>query len=136
MPRPSKLDDLTAQRIYKAVERGLPRNTAAKLAMISPRTLYEWLARGRDGDPEYVQFAHRVKEAESKGEDVVVGYLREHARTSVPACIFLLSRRNPKAWGEAGKAVADAAKPALATSSEERIALLESLMAAERSATG
>jgi transposase len=138
MPRPSKLDDLTAQRIYAAVAKGYPRDTAAKLAMIAPRTLYDWLRRGRSGEDGYAQFLQRVQEAESKGEGALVDLLRDtHAKTSWQACAWLLERRRPKVWGPRKAGEAQAAKPGeVLASSEERMALLESLMAAERSAAG
>lgn len=137
MGKPPILDDLTKQRIYAAVARGLPRNTAAKLAKISTSTLYKYLKLGREGDPAWTDFADRVREAEAKGEDEVVMLLREHARTSVPACIFLLERRNPEAWGKATEASEQAAKAAIvAVSPEEHVALIESVLAAARSAAG
>ncbi len=130
------LDDMVAQRVINAVKRGLPRGTAARLASISKATLMNWLRRGREGDPKYVDFLARVRAAEAEGEDEIVALMRVHARTSVPACIFLLERRNPEAWGKGSDAAHDAAKPPVVTSSEERMSLLESLMAAERSAAG
>ncbi len=133
--RPSKLDDLTAQRIVAAVEKGLPRVTAAKLARVHPATLYEWLARGRDGDADYVEFADRVRQAESKGEEALVGVMVQHAANHWQACAWLLERRHAKAWAKADAVAAGATKP-LATSPEERVSLLESMLAAERSAAG
>lgn len=95
-----------------------------------------WLRRGREGDAAFVDFLHRVRTAEAEAESLIVENLRSLSTTSVPACIFLLSRRNPKAWAEA-KGTAEAAKPGeVVASAEERMSLLESLMAAERSATG
>lgn len=137
MGQPSKLDDLTAQRIVKAVAKGLPRDTAAKLAMIAPRTLYNWLRRGRSGDPDYVQFLQRVQEAESQGEAELVADLRVHAKSSWQACAWLLERRRPKVWGQRKPNETQAAKPGeVLASSDERMSLLESLLAAERSAAG
>lgn len=96
-----------------------------------------WLQKGRDGDPAYLDLLDRVKAAEARGEDEIVQILRGLAKTSVPACIFLLSRRNPKAWGDPAKAVASEAKPGdVPHSPEELLSLLDSLTAAARSATG
>ncbi len=124
MGRPSKLDDLTAQRIVAAVEKGLPRDTAAKLARIAPTTLYKYLRLGRAGDSEYAQFAQRVKEAEAKGEAELLGILRTHAAETWQAAAWLLERRMPKKYAlrkpaaevesvspeEADRLIADAAK--------------------------
>ncbi len=96
MARPAKLDDLVAQRIVNAVKAGLPRTHAARLARIHPATLFDWLARGRDGDPGYAEFSERVAEAEAYDVEELVGFMREHAKTSHQACAWLLERRYPK----------------------------------------
>ena len=98
MGRPSKLDDLTAQKVINAVAKGLPRDTAARLARVAPSTLFLWLAKGRDGDAEYSEFSDRVRAAEAEGEVEIVGMLRGHAANSWQACAWLLERRHPKAW--------------------------------------
>lgn len=100
MPRPCKLDDLTAQRVVASLEKGLPRDTAARLARIAPRTLYTWLRKGRDdeeGGP-YAQFLQRVKEAEAKSEEALMGIIRAHATDTWQACAWLLERRMPKKY--------------------------------------
>lgn len=135
MGQPTKLDDIRAKKVVDAVKRGLPRSTAARIAGVTKSTLMLWLRKGREGVDGYSDFSDRVRTAEAQAEDQIVATLRGLAATSVPACIFLLSRRNPKAWGEASKAAAEAAKPTEVTSSEERVSLLESLLAAERSAS-
>lgn len=96
MARPSKLDDLTAQRIVNAIKVGLPRTHAARAARISPATLFEWLARGRRGEGVYAEFLERVAEAEAYDVGELVGYMREHAKVSHQACAWLLERRYPK----------------------------------------
>lgn len=101
MGRPSKLDDLVTQRIVASLEKGLPRDTAARLARIAPRTLYDWLRRGRSQDEsesEYAQFLQRVKEAEAKSEEALMGIIREHATDTWQACAWLLERRMPKKY--------------------------------------
>jgi hypothetical protein len=81
--RPGRLDDITAARLVQAVEKGLPRVTAAKIAGVSPRAFFNWLRLGREGaSPAYVQFVQRIAVAEAKGEEELMGYMREHARTS------------------------------------------------------
>ena len=124
MGRPSKLDDLTAQRIINAVRRGLPRTQAARIARINPDTLFDWLRRGRDGEEGFSEFSERVREAEAFDVEELVGYMREHAKVSYQACAWLLERRAPKQFvlkkqeptmlpvtpEEAERLIADAAK--------------------------
>ncbi len=47
MPRPTKLTPQIADLIVGLIERGTPRDDAARIAGIHPSTLYDWLARGR-----------------------------------------------------------------------------------------
>jgi hypothetical protein len=112
MARPSKLDDITAQRVINAVKRGLPRTHAARLARINPDTLFEWLRRGREGEPGYSEFSERVREAEAYDVDELLGYMREHAKVSHQACAWLLERRAPKYFAaRKPEPVADAVTP-------------------------
>ncbi len=124
MGRPAKLDDLVAQRIVNAVKSGLPRTHAARLARIHPATLFDWLAKGRAGEPGYAEFSERVAEAEAYDVEELVGIMREHARTHHQACAWLLERRYPKQFAarkqeptpetvtpeEADRLIAEAAK--------------------------
>lgn len=98
MARPSKLDEVTAMRLVQAVEKGLPRDTAAKLARIHPATFYDWMARGRAGEATYSEFSERIKAAEAKGEEELLGLLRGHARVTWQAAAWLLERRMPKKY--------------------------------------
>ncbi len=123
MGRPSKLDDITAQKVIQAVAKGLPRDTAARLARISPSTLYKCLRLGRSGDPDYVEFAQRIKAAEAEAEGELMGIIRTHAADTWQAAAWLLERRMPKKYAlrkpepegvkvsddEAAKLVAEAA---------------------------
>lgn len=135
MARPCKLDDLTAQRLVAAVEKGLPRDTAAKLARIHPATFFEWLKRGRNGEPGFVEFHDRVKEAEAKGEEELVAAIRSAGKNSWQANAWLLERRRPQVWG-LRKYEQPEARPGgtLATSPAENLSIAESVVAAYRSA--
>jgi hypothetical protein len=102
MGRPSKLDDLKAKRIVDAIANGNTRACAAGLAGCTDRAIYGWLAKGRNGDPAYVQFFQRVKEAEAKAEETMQGCLRMAALSGAPgtwkAAETWLERRRRKSW--------------------------------------
>lgn len=137
MGRPAKLGDLVAQRIVNAVKSGLPRTHAARLARISPTTLYRALRLGRGGDPEYAEFAQRVAEAEAHDVEELVGFMREHAKESYQACAWLLERRHPKQFAQKKYEAPEATRPgALLTSNEDQLAQAESIVAALKSAVG
>lgn len=118
MARPSKFDEVTAQRIVNAVRSGLPRVHAARVARIHPATLFDWLSRGRAGEPGFSEFSERVAEAAAADIAELVGYMREHARASHQACSWLLSRRAPKHFGERK---ADASVPAVTEAEAEKL---------------
>jgi hypothetical protein len=99
MGRRTKLDEVTAQRIINAVRNGLPRVHAARVARIHPDTLFDWLRRGRAGEPVFSEFSERVAEGEAHDVEELVGYMREHAKQSHQACSWLLERRAPKQFG-------------------------------------
>lgn len=112
MGRPSKLDDLTAQRVINAVRNGLPRVHAARNAGVDPATLFRWLANGRTGDPNFREFYDKVVAAESTNVEVLQGYMMEHAKTSHQACAWLLERRGGKAYSPKRGDVAVTVTPA------------------------
>lgn len=103
MGRPTKLDDLRAQAVINAVSEGLPRDTAARLARIAPSTLFDWLARGRDGESRFAEFAERVKEAEAQAEQKLIAVIREAAPKQWQAAAWLLERRRPEAYAITNK---------------------------------
>lgn len=93
MARPSKLDDLTAQRIIKAIRNGIPRVHAARMARVDPATLFRWLAKGRAGEEGFCEFYDKVREAEAYDVEELLGFMREHAKVSHQACAWLLGLR-------------------------------------------
>ena len=89
----TKPDDLTTQRIVAAVKKGLPLDTAASLAGVSPSTLSFWLKKGDEGDPNYSDIAERVRAAEAADEAELVSLIRKHAKSSWEACAWLLEHQ-------------------------------------------
>lgn len=135
MARPTRLDDVTAQRIIGAIAKGLPRDTAAKLGAIAPTTLYQWLARGRDGEEPYAQFLQRVKRAEAEAEDEMVARVRDAAATTWQAAAWWLERRRPQRWALRKVEARDAKPSDLApTDPRENVQYIESVLSAARSA--
>lgn len=97
--RPTMLDDLRARRIFDAVEAGATRRAAAEAAGISRSTLQEWIARGKQGDMVYVDFADRIKKAEAVAENEMVGVVRDAAKKGTwQAAAWWLERRRPKTY--------------------------------------
>ncbi len=136
MGRPSKLDDIVAQRVINAVKSGVPRVQAARLARVVPSTLFLWLAKGKAGDPAYSDFSDKVREAEAYDVEELVGFMRTHAKASWQACAWLLEKRAPKQFAAKKGPAAEAVSGTLATSYEEQVSHVESVLAALKSAGG
>lgn len=99
--RPLELDDLKAKKIVDAIAAGNSRACAAASAGIHTRTLHEWLSRGIDGEARFIQFAQRVREADSKAERKVVDALVARIESGdINAVKFWLKTRRGRTWRE------------------------------------
>lgn len=99
MVRPTDLDERTAKRLVDATRKGLPRRVVARLAGISPTTLFNWIRRGRSGESPFVELVEQLKEAEAYGEEALVDLIDEHAKTTWQAGAWRLERRYPDRYG-------------------------------------
>jgi hypothetical protein len=101
--RPSKLTKKVGNAIIKATSEGVYLETAAQLAGIAPRTLFNWMSRGKQ-EPEsvYGRFFAAVKKALGHAEMRLVGLIEDHARRDRPgqwtAAAWILERRFPHHW--------------------------------------
>ncbi len=128
--RPSKLDDITAKRILNAAEAGVSRRTAAEAARVSQTTLFDWIARGRDGEEPYAEFVERLEASESKAERKVVDRLMEQIENGhVPAMMFWLKSR--RGWRDNEPAANEA--PVAAGEEAGSVEFIESVLAAAKS---
>jgi hypothetical protein len=93
--RPTKLDDIKAQRIIEAIKRGSSRACAAGLVSVGVSTLYGWMA----ANPE---FRERVRAADAQAEEQVVSALFSRAtdktRPHSEAIKFWLKTRRARTW--------------------------------------
>jgi hypothetical protein len=94
--RPTKLTDKTQARICGLLRKGLPRERAARLAGVHPRTFYVWMASEA---PRYVQFQQAVCMAEDDLVEKAVGAVSDLIEDAdsdavrLNAAKFLLSHR-------------------------------------------
>jgi hypothetical protein len=99
MGRPTKLDDLTAQRIFDGARLGLPQYLVARGAGVSPVALRTWKRRGAAGEEPYASFLARLKSAEAEGAAEAMRAVREAARGgSWQAAAWILERRYPRSF--------------------------------------
>ena len=97
MGRPSKLDDLVAQRIVQAVETGAPWYMAAAAGGVCRATLKAWKARARNGEEPYAAFLARLEKAEANGAVAMLDVIQDAARKGTwQAAAWVMERRYPK----------------------------------------
>lgn len=97
MGRPTLLNENTERIILKAVGIGMPIRLAAQLAGIDQRTLYGWKAKGKNGEEQYVQFFHRLKETEMQAVEHALNVIHTAATSGDwKAASWLLERRHPE----------------------------------------
>ena len=88
-----------------AVRAGHSYAAAARAGNIAENTLHNWLARGRDDDPDYVGFLRRFEEADQEAENRAVTVLRnamegDDAKLAADTAWKWLARRRPAQWSE------------------------------------
>lgn len=68
--RPPDLTPEVHRQIVGLIRLGHSQEAAAAAAEVGPRTFYEWMAKGRNGEirPEYAQFAQAVTNARPRGK--------------------------------------------------------------------
>lgn len=97
MGAPTKLDDLTAQRIVAAVETGAPWYMAAAAGGVSRSTLKAWKAKARAGEEPYAAFLARLEKAQAAGAVAVLDIIQKAAQSGTwQAAAWILERRYPK----------------------------------------
>jgi len=99
MARPTKLDDVRAQKILQCIRSGGSRASAAGLAGINPATLTDWMARGKSGEAPFDAFYAGIKAADAHAEQEMVGIVREAAKMGTwQAAAWWLERRRHKTY--------------------------------------
>lgn len=131
--RPTKLDDIRAKKIVDAIKAGCSRRAAANKAGLARDTLENWIARGRRGDPGFVDFFDRVTCADGEAEEAFTGRLKDASdKGDVRATIFWLQQRRREEWGATATNANDA-KPEAVADAEHDVELIASLYAATQS---
>lgn len=144
MAYPSQLER-AAPILIASVRAGLTRTLACKVAGISLRALDKWLVRAEQRqEPEYVDFAEKLAQAEGELAAELVGRIRVASEDDWGAAKYLLERLNPKDYGPPAtdvKLTIDA-KPArerlvelIARAKERRVQGAEPLLIEQREPT-
>lgn len=90
--RPTKRTPETADRICRAVRKGLAYTLACDAAGLSYETFNEW----RKADP---QFSAQLKAAEGEGAEELLATIRAASAENWTAAAWILERRYPQLYG-------------------------------------
>ncbi len=101
---PLSIDDEKMKIILDAILAGASHSVAAQVAGVPVRRFKDWIERGESGDmnvpAELVEFARRVRMAESRGELGLIARIRRASEENWSAAAWLLERRHSKRWGK------------------------------------
>lgn len=102
--RPSKLSYERQEKIAGWIEQGRSMTSAARMAGVSPETVFNWMDRGRDEEEgEYNDFFNRITRAKGEGEEYYMRSIVEMAKEEGDHRFLasLMKQRFPEAWSEA-----------------------------------
>ena len=100
MGRPTELNQVLAENIYKALRDGLSRQATAHSVGIARQTLAKWIGWGDAGDERFVDFATRCHREETvilkEMHDIVLSDARDReSRSRVDSAKWILQVRYP-----------------------------------------
>ena len=102
MGRRRKLTRKIIERLKKEIARGLPYDTAARLAGIHPATFYRWKREAEAAREAgvrrgiLVEFLQAIEEAEARAEQALVE--RVVVQGGAKGAMWILERRWPEKW--------------------------------------
>lgn len=98
--RPSLLTPEVHEKIVAVVKGGSLLETAAAVAGVGRRTVYDWLEQGAAGVEPYAVFATAVAQAKAEGESRNVMLIARAGAKDWRAAAWLLQRQNPEKYGQ------------------------------------
>jgi hypothetical protein len=96
------------QALLKWLRAGLPIDTAARLADLSPDTVMRWRAKSTQRVRGYITLEADIQKALAEGEAVHLARIAEAGKTNWRASAWLLERQHPEKWGPPSPLVPDA----------------------------
>jgi len=100
MAAPTKYTPAIVDEIIEAIEQGNRGEVAAEAAGISEQCFYNWMAKGRAGEPDFVEFLERVTRARAAAEKYAVAALRKGFDADAKYAVEFLKRARNKHWSE------------------------------------
>ena len=84
MARKTDLNDALALSICERLEKGLSVADAANLCGVGTSTVYQWLAKGREGIEPYAEFADMVACARARAREILIDQVQMYATADAP----------------------------------------------------
>ncbi len=100
MARPSKFSEEVVEKLLRAVQAGNFVEVAAVYAGISASTFYEWMRRGRAGEPPFAAFVEDVEQAQATAEVGKVVQLSEAGKRDWRAAVQWLRLARRERWAD------------------------------------
>ncbi len=101
MARPTKFNEKTKRRIYKALRIGASKKHAAYAAGISYELLRQWMQKGKQEESkEFIAFLAALKRAESDFCMKALKNINDAGTKKWQAAAWLLERRYPEHYGK------------------------------------
>lgn len=97
IPQP-KLTPKIRSELITWLERGLPREVAARVAGTTDSTVRVWRAKSRQGVTGYKRFDDEVVRAMSLGESILLAQVRAAGKANWRAAAWLLERMYPERY--------------------------------------
>lgn len=112
MPRPTKFNEVTMEKIFEAIKVGATPTTAGKYAGVSRETIWRWVKRGDRGQAEYREFARRFHETQASLVVLLLAVVDKAAmKGDWKAAAWKLARIDRKEYGSMADAPAESEAP-------------------------
>ena len=108
MARPEKFTPEIVEQISSLIREGNLPSVSASLCGISPSTFFNWMKRGREGEPRFLEFSESVERASAGATVNRVSYIVRAAEIGHwRAAAWLLERTCPERYGKRSVGMAE-----------------------------
>ncbi len=126
MARPTKLTPELTREISTYIRNGNSPTISATLVGISPSTYFNWMSKGSDQEPRFMEFLESVERAKAQSIATQLAHVSKVADSgNWRAAAWLLERMAPESFGKNSTRVPEVGAPRLEKSQEVSIQKLE-----------
>ncbi len=126
MARPTKLTPELTREISTYIRNGNSPTISATLVGISPSTYFNWMSKGSDQEPRFMEFLESVERAKAQSIATQLAHVSKVADSgNWRAAAWLLERMAPESFGKKSTTVPEVSAPRLEKSQGVSIQKLE-----------